>query len=152
MHYAGVHEEFVKRLSHHSYVQFCRAVAPLYCTRIVPSRPRRLDWMWRLLCDHPANEVQTRLNNHPDRFLFEIHDLKTHYTKHMLQGYSIYLLMPFFVVYKLHFIVANVNSSDRRRTCMKSLRSVITSKCTRFPLGIIIDLSLITQFIWLLTT
>lgn len=34
--------------------------------------------------DHPANEVQTRLNNRPDRFLFEIHDLKTHYTKHIL--------------------------------------------------------------------
>lgn len=28
------------------------------------------------------NEVQTRLNNRPDRFPFEIHALKTHYIKH----------------------------------------------------------------------
>jgi len=47
--YMQEHEEFVKRLSHHSYVQFCRAVTPLYYIRIVSSRPQRLDWMWRLL-------------------------------------------------------------------------------------------------------
>jgi hypothetical protein len=75
------------------------------------------------------NEVQTRLNNRPDRFPFEIHGLKTHYTKHI----HISLLMHFFVVYKLHFIVASVNSRIQQRTCMKSLKSIIIVKCVRFP-------------------
>jgi len=77
------------------------------------------------------NEVQTRLNNRPDRFPFEIHALKTHYIKHI----HISLLMHFFVVYKLHFIVANVNIPESvAENVYKITKKYNYCKCVRFPL------------------
>lgn len=55
--------------------------------------------------------------------------------------------MHFFVVYKLHFIVANVNIPESiAGTCIKSLRSIIIVSAFDFH-WFIIDLPLIAQFI-----